>query len=97
VVTVARDRLDPSHLAGVVEAFAELEPVECGDDVSASTYVGLCEAVPALAKITTSLFGDSPSSAQTACAVELALEYLHLSKRLNKDAVGGRSQYRARG
>ncbi len=96
VLTVARDRLDPAHLAGVVEAFVDLDPVECGDDVSASTYVGLCEAVPALARITESLFGSSPSAAETACAVELALEGLHLSKRLNKDAVGGRSQYRAR-
>ncbi len=29
-------------------------------------------------------------------AVELLLEGLHLSKRLNKDAVGGRASYRAR-
>jgi len=28
--------------------------------------------------------------------MELLLEGLHLSKRLNKDAVGGRASYRAR-
>ena len=32
-----------------------------------------------------------------ASAVELLLEGLHLSKRLNKDAVGARATYRARG
>jgi magnesium chelatase subunit I len=31
-----------------------------------------------------------------ASAVELLLEGLHLSKRLNKDAVGARATYRAR-
>ena len=38
-----------------------------------------------------------PTPAAVASAVELVLEGLHLSKRLNKDAVGGRAQYRARG
>jgi magnesium chelatase subunit I len=32
-----------------------------------------------------------------ASAVEFVLEGLHLSKRLNKDAVGPRAQYRGRG
>ena len=30
-------------------------------------------------------------------AVELVLEGLHLSKRLNKDAIGGRAAYRGKG
>jgi magnesium chelatase subunit I len=32
-----------------------------------------------------------------ASATEFVLEGLHLSKRLNKDAIGGRAAYRARG
>jgi len=32
-----------------------------------------------------------------ASAVEFVLEGLHLSKRLNKDAVGGKATYRGRG
>ena len=39
--------------------------------------------------------GDE-SPAMVASAVEFLLEGLHLSKRLNKDAVGGRASYRAR-
>jgi magnesium chelatase subunit I len=39
--------------------------------------------------------GEAP--AEVASAVELVLEGLHLSKRLNKDAYGSRATYRGRG
>ena len=39
--------------------------------------------------------GETP--ADVASAIEFVLEGLHLSKRLNKDAVGGRAAYRGRG
>ena len=39
--------------------------------------------------------GETPAG--VASAVEFVLEGLHLSKRLNKDAVGGRAAYRGRG
>jgi magnesium chelatase subunit I len=38
--------------------------------------------------------GESPAA--VASGVELILEGLHLSKRLNKDAVGARATYRSR-
>ena len=38
-----------------------------------------------------------PSGGAVASAVEFILEGLHLSKRLNKDAVGARATYRSRG
>jgi magnesium chelatase subunit I len=53
--------------------------------------------VPALQVPVAELVGESPSPAAVASAVELVLEGLHLSKRLNKDALGGRAQYRTRG
>jgi magnesium chelatase subunit I len=43
------------------------------------------------------LTGDDESAASVASAVEFLLEGLHLSKRLNKDAAGGRAAYRGRG
>jgi magnesium chelatase subunit I len=43
----------------------------------------------AIAKVGT---GSSP--AETAAATEFLLEGLHLNKRLNKDKVGGKIQYR---
>ena len=39
--------------------------------------------------------GESPAAA--ASGIEFVLEGLHLTKRLNKDALGGRATYRARG
>ena len=38
--------------------------------------------------------GESPAA--IASAFEFVLEGLHLSKRLNKDEVGGKASYRAR-
>ena len=38
----------------------------------------------------------SESPAAVASATELVLEGLHLSKRLNKEGVGGRATYRGR-
>jgi magnesium chelatase subunit I len=42
------------------------------------------------------LTGGDESAAAVAAAVEFVLEGLHLSKRLNKDAIGPRAQYSAR-
>jgi magnesium chelatase subunit I len=53
--------------------------------------------MPALAQVATELLDGASSPARIASAVELVLEGLHLSKRLNKDSVGARSQYRGRG
>jgi len=39
--------------------------------------------------------GETPAG--VASAVEFVLEGLHLSKRLNKEAVGGKAAYRGRG
>ena len=39
---------------------------------------------------------DAETPEHIASGVELVLEGLHLSKRLNKDSVGGRASYRAR-
>ena len=40
---------------------------------------------------------EDESPAAVASAVEFVLEGLHLSKRLNKEAAGGRATYRGRG
>jgi magnesium chelatase subunit I len=51
---------------------------------------------PDLAAIVDELAGDGAIPAERASAAELVLEGLHLSKRLNKDAVGARATYRSR-
>ncbi len=97
ILTVFRERVSPEHLVEVVAALEEHGPVETGEDVDAATYRALVESMPSLQVPVAELVGEQPSPAAVASAVELVLEGLHLSKRLNKDAVGGRAQYRARG
>jgi len=97
VLSVFREVVPAEALLSVVEGFEGRNPVECGEDVPSAAYVGLCESMPALAKLVTQLVGEPSSPGRVASAVELILEGLHLSKRLNKDAVGPRAQYRARG
>jgi magnesium chelatase subunit I len=53
--------------------------------------------VPDLREPVSALTADDESAASVASAVEFLLEGLHLSKRLNKDAMGGRAAYRGRG
>ncbi|MFZ4518918.1 MAG: magnesium chelatase [Microthrixaceae bacterium] len=97
ILTVFRERVSPEQLTRVVEAFEGRDPVEIGEDVAASSYVDLVAELPALAGPVGELVGEQAGPGLVASAVELVLEGLHLSKRLNKDAVAGRAQYRARG
>jgi magnesium chelatase subunit I len=96
VLAVFKERVTPAQLSAVVEAFEDREPVETGEDVPASAYVDLLAQMPTLAGPVSELVGSDPSPGEVASAVELVLEGLHLSKRLNKDAASGRAQYRSR-
>ncbi len=97
VLTVFRERVRPETLTKVVDAFEGHDPIETGEDVPAGSYVELLADLPELGAPVDSLVGEQASPGVIASAVELVLEGLHLSKRLNKDAVGGRAQYRSRG
>jgi magnesium chelatase subunit I len=96
VLTVFRERCPMETLRDVVTAFEGDIIVHTGEDVAAADYVRLLEDVPALAAPVSSLVGEGASPAQVASAVEFVLEGLHLSKRLNKESVGSRAQYRGR-
>jgi magnesium chelatase subunit I len=96
VLETFRARTRPEKLSAVVTAFEEGLVVHTGEDIESSQYGALLDDVPALRETLADL--DVPESpAGVASAVEFVLEGLHLSKRLNKDAVGGRAAYRGRG
>jgi magnesium chelatase subunit I len=97
VLMVWRERCDMGSLVDLITAFEEGRIVHAGEDVGSSTYVTLVSEVPALRGPIAALTGDDESPAAVASAVEFLLEGLHLSKRLNKDAVGARATYRSRG
>ena len=99
VLSVFKDSVPPDLHRAVVDAFDEELVVDVGDDVADADYAALLAEVPALtAPVQALLAGDdaAESPAMVASAVELVLEGLHLSKRLNKDAHGPQAQYRAR-
>ncbi len=96
ILEVFRDRVTPQQLTAVVEQLEEVDPVETGEDISSTDYLALLESVPALRGPVTELVGAEPTPGEAASAIELVLEGLHLSKRLNKDSVGARAQYRPR-
>jgi magnesium chelatase subunit I len=66
--------------------------------VAAADLARLVEEVAPLREAVGQLTGGDESPAVLASAVELVLEGLHLSKRLNKDTLaGGKATYRSRG
>jgi magnesium chelatase subunit I len=96
VLTVFKDHFAVEDLRDVIDAFDEATVVSAGEDVSSADYVRLLDSIPALRGPVASLTGGDESPASVASAAELILEGLHLSKRLNKESVGARAQYRGR-
>ncbi|MEM7338334.1 MAG: sigma 54-interacting transcriptional regulator [Actinomycetota bacterium] len=96
VLAVFKEHCSVESVRQVVDAFDEDLTVSAGDDLPVSAYVEILGNTPALAAPVAALVGDDDRPAVQASAVELILEGLHLSKRLNKDAVAGRASYRAR-
>ena len=102
VLGVFREVVPGELHRGVVEAFEEHDGVSVGEAVGAAAYVEGALEIPALATAAAVLLGDEPDGsdpppALVASAVELVLEGLHLSKRLNKVTTGSGSRYRNRG
>ncbi|HZN15042.1 MAG TPA: sigma 54-interacting transcriptional regulator [Acidimicrobiales bacterium] len=95
VLSVFKDRVPQEQVRDVVAAFEEGTVVHAGDDIASTEYVETLGQLPALRPSVVALAG-SETPAAIASATEFVLEGLHLSKRLNKDAVGTRATYRAR-
>jgi magnesium chelatase subunit I len=96
VLEVFRARCRPERLTKLVAAFDEGLTVNTGEDVAASDYASLLPKLSGLRDALADLgVGETPAG--VASALEFVLEGLHLSKRLNKDAVGGKAVYRGRG
>ena len=96
VLTTFRERLRIEDLGDVLDAFEDTRVVDAGEDVGSADYATLLDDIPALTGPVSALVDDE-SPASVASAVEFILEGLHLSKRLNKEAVTGRATYRGRG
>jgi magnesium chelatase subunit I len=96
ILSVFRQRCPMERLRDALTEFDGGTIVHTGDDVPSADYVTALAKLPALRAAVVPLAG-SEHPAALASAVELVLEGLHLSRRLNKDAAGTRATYRGRG
>ena len=91
-----RARLAGLDLSGFTDLFAEGAVVETGELVPAADLLQQLGTVPGLSKVLDRLgHGDDASPGEVAAAVEFVLEGLHLTRRIDKDSVGGRTVYGA--
>jgi magnesium chelatase subunit I len=91
-----KDRLTGLDLSGFTAVFSEGAVVETGELVAATDVLGQLGSVPGLFKVLSRLgYDDGASRGQVAAAAEFALEGLYLTRRLDKQTVGGRTVYGA--
>jgi magnesium chelatase subunit I len=96
IAATFRERLSGLDLSGFTSVFAEGAVVETGELVPASDVLRQLGTVPGLAKVLDRLgYGDDASRGQVAAAVEFVLEGLHLTRRIEKETVDGRTVYGA--
>ncbi len=96
VLEIFRARVRPEHLGPLVIAFESGLQINTGEDVPSAEYAGALAKLEGFSGVLEDLgVGESPAA--VASAIEFVLEGMHLTKRLNKDAVGGRATYRGRG
>ena len=96
VLTVFKDRVDPSFTTAIVDAFEDGAIVHTGQDMTSDELARIVDEVQSLAEPVRRLTGGDSSPAAVAAAAEFVLEGLHLSKRLNKDQTAQRATYRGR-
>ena len=96
ILTVFRRRCPMERFRDTLAEFDGGTILHTGDDVASADYVDALAGLPALRAAVLPLTG-SEHPAAVASAVEMVLEGLHLSRRLNKDASGSRATYRGRG
>ena len=95
VLSVFKANCPPERHRALLTEFEGGTIFHSGDDVASTSYVEALVGLPALRAAALPLAG-SESPGALASAVELVLEGLHLSRRLNKDAAGSRATYRGR-
>jgi len=97
VLEVFRRRLAGFDFGPILSRFDEGRTAETSDLMPADQFLAQFGDVPGLARLLGRLGVEEESPGVAASALELALEGLHLSRRLNKDASGRVGVYRYEG
>lgn len=90
---------DQTLCADILKAFTDGAVINAGDDIPSDTYVQWLEDIPAFTPVLESIGltqDDLQNPSVVASGIEFILEGLHLSKLLNKEAMGDSGVYRAR-
>lgn len=95
VLGVFRQRFSVDQLRDLIGYFDGQQIVEIGPSVKSEEYVALLGRVPGLTEAVKKL--DDSSPAAVASSVELILEGLHCSKKLNKREESGKIGYFTKG
>jgi magnesium chelatase subunit I len=94
VLEVFRRRLAGFDFAAILGRFEEGLAAETSDLMPAGEFLTQFGDIPGLGKLLGRLGVEEESPGVAASALELSLEGLHLSRRLNKDAAGRAGAYR---
>jgi magnesium chelatase subunit I len=94
IIEVFRRRLAGFDFAPLLARFDGEFTAETSDLTPASQFLAQFGDLPGLGKLLGRLGVEEESPGVAAAALELALEGLHLSRRLNRDAVGRSGAYR---
>jgi magnesium chelatase subunit I len=97
VLEVYRRRLAGFDFSAILGRFEEGMAAETSDLMPAGEFLTQFGDVPGLGKLLGRLGVEEESPGVAASALELSLEGLHLSRRLNKDAAGRAGGYRYEG
>jgi magnesium chelatase subunit I len=94
VAETFRERLAGLDLSGFAAVFAEGATVETGELVPARELLGQLGTIAGLSKVLDRLdLADDADPGHVASAVELVLEGMHLTRRIDKQQVEGRTVY----
>ena len=90
--------VDGPTMHRVSESFDDDTVVSTGNDIPAERYAAIAAENDALASAAAVVAGAEAAGDPEvmASAIEFVLEGMHLTRRLNKDAVGGRASFRIR-
>ncbi|MGH2723760.1 MAG: sigma 54-interacting transcriptional regulator [Actinomycetota bacterium] len=93
VLRIYRRRLSGFDWTPLLSRFGDGFTAQTSDLTSASEFLDQFGELPGLAKLLQRLGVEEESPGAAASAIEFALEGLHLSRRLNKDAAGRMGSY----
>lgn len=95
VLEVFRRRAGTVDLSGLLATFDDGRVVETGDLVTGEALLGQLDTVPGLGSLVNALGVDGENPGLAAAGLELALEGLHLSRRLDRVELddGSRARY----